>query len=256
MEVVIIIVTVLFLFILLPIILYYLGHPILWLLYIILLIQFLPTLLFHHEILCRIRPYITHKFGKYDYFRSATSDILQRHFKVFVSGPEYYSSPVIFIVNHHEPGSYLDHFCLMKIKTRAKIVMYQRSGLVEKLFRNIEHIALPKHTGNRLPLFLEKCKQEIDQGTSIIIYPEGKYASLKSTPFPLQNFQTGAFVLACTYGIPIVPLLISGGNYKNGWVTYKPIKMKYLPLIDPKGYSPENLRDHCLKLMNLEAKYL
>jgi len=235
---------------LLPIILFYLGHPILWLLYILVWILLLPTILFHHEILCRIPPYLDKKVGQYEYFKKATTDILSRHFGIQIKGQEIYDKPVIFIVNHHEPGSYLDHFCLMTIKTREKIVMYKRRGMVGKLFRNLECITLEKEETNRLPIFLEKCKYELYQGISVIIYPEGKYASEKTNFRPLKQFQKGAFILACTYGVPIVPICISGGNYKNGLVTRKPIKIEYLPSVDPKGYKVEELSEKCLKEMN------
>jgi len=238
--------------IILPIICYFYGHPLLWFLYIILLICLLPSLLLYADLALGGYKYVTSKKGKYNELKIHNTNFLKRHFGLIIIGQELYDKPVIFIVNHHEPGAFIDNLIMMTLKVRAKAITYNKTGLSKQLFENIEHISINRHVTNRLAYFLEKCKKELKEGTSLIIFPEGKYTEHKSTWRKLYKYQTGAFILACQTGIPIVPLIISGKMHHNGIYSRIPVEIKYCNEIDPKGYTPEELRDYVFDLVNKE----
>ena len=62
--------------------------------------------------------------------------------------------------------------------------------------------------------FIDKGKQHLDNGTSVIIFPEGT----RSRDGEIHNFKEGAFMLARHAGVDILPCVIDGcKNFIKGW---------------------------------------
>lgn len=224
---------------------YFYSCPIVWIALIFLLIALLPTILVNADMARMIRPYLTTKKGAYAEIRADSEKFLNRHFTIKIKGQEHYDKPVIFTVNHPPLNqNIINDICLMLIKTKNKIVKFHSSASVGKLFRNIEHIYINKNEKNRTQVLKEKMKETIEEGYSVLIFPEGENCRKKTHWRQLQEFKNGTFVLAKELDIPIVPLIISGGNYHNGLVTYGRIEICYGKQIEPSEYSSiEELRD-------------
>lgn len=240
----------------LPFLCYFAGHPLHWFLYLLLLILLLPSILVYGEIAIQGIGFVTYKQNEYRGLKTYTTDFLSRRFGLKIQGQQVYDHPVIFIVNHHEPGAILDNLIMMTLKTRAKAVTYRNTGLYKKLFQNIEHLEIARNSNNRLEDFLHQCTATLAEGTSLIIFPEGKYTKQKKSWRNLYRFQTGAFILACQTSTPIVPLLISGDFHHSGIYSKVPIRISYGPEILPGDHSPESLRDFVFDYVNSNLKTL
>jgi hypothetical protein len=230
-------------------------HPILWLFFILLLIAFLPTLLCNLDLLRLAYIYTTHKQGRYKELREDGCNLLDRHFKVKIIGQQDYEKPVIFIVNHSF-NDFVSDSCLLKIKSKNKIIKVTRAGRVQKLFNNIEHIYINSEGNNRTQQLLDDVKKAKEDGYSVIIFPEGQNCVKKQYWRQLMPFRNGTFVLAKELDMLIVPVIITAGRYNNGLVKYGPIKIQYLDLINPNDYDLEELKDHCYNVMSQKLKYI
>jgi 1-acyl-sn-glycerol-3-phosphate acyltransferase len=83
--------------------------------------------------------------------------------------------------------------------------------------------------------------ERIAQGESVILFPEGT----RSRDGKLGRFKRGSFHLAIEAGVPIVPVAISGTGRvvkpRSIVVRRGPVKVTFLPPLDPAAYGPEGL---------------
>lgn len=68
------------------------------------------------------------------------------------------------------------------------------------------HIFIDRSNGEAARASLEKAKQKIVGGTSVVFFPEGT----RSRDGSLGEFKKGAFMMAMDLGLPIVPVSIAG----------------------------------------------
>ncbi|RFM36335.1 trifunctional MMPL family transporter/lysophospholipid acyltransferase/class I SAM-dependent methyltransferase [Chitinophaga silvisoli] len=82
---------------------------------------------------------------------------------------------------------------------------------------------------------IEKLKEQVDNGYSIVVYPEGT----RSPDGKMKRFHKGAFYIAEQLGLDILPIIIHGTGYtmsKNDFLLKDgQITVKYLPRIAPGG---------------------
>lgn len=234
------------------IILAYLNpHPIIWMFLIILFIVLLPTILCHLDMIYNGYAYVTNKVGCYKELKNSAMKFLDRYFNIKIIGQDTYTEPVIFVINH-SLNDIISDICLMKIKTKTKIIKVSRRGIVEKLFRNIEHIYIDPKGKSRTELLIKNVKEAKENGYSVIIFPEGQDCVKKSTWRQLMPFKNGAFVLANELDMPIVPVIITAGIYNNGIITSGNIEIHYLNILHSKLYNNDIqlMKDDCYKIMN------
>src|SRR5690606_16519109 len=96
---------------------------------------------------------------------------------------------------------------------------------------------------------LDNFKSKVDEGYSIIIFPEGT----RSDSFALNRFHKGAFYLAHHFKLDIQPIMLHGTNYtmpqrdpfylKSGKVT-----IKFLPRIAYSDYEGETYSETTKKV--------
>jgi len=83
--------------------------------------------------------------------------------------------------------------------------------------------------------------EKLDEGVSMLIYPEGTIASGKKI---LSTFKEGAFRIACKHQVPVIPISLIGTDRilpdSNGFRIY-PGKVKVIihPPVSTVGISPE-----------------
>ena len=98
---------------------------------------------------------------------------------------------------------------------------------------------------------LERLKSILNQGISILIFPEG---TQNRTDQPLQPFYDGAFRASIQSGTPIAPMVIRGAArlMKPGSIMVRPgrIEVIFGHPIDPSSFGSINeLKSHCYDKM-------
>lgn len=113
--------------------------------------------------------------------------------------------PYVFVANH---GSYLD-IPVMYLLTKGNVSFLGKASLGKVplfgyLYKRL-HILVDRKTRDSKIEAVERCRQKLEQGHSIIIFPEGTIP--KEAPV-LHDFKDGAFKLAIEKQIPIIPVTI------------------------------------------------
>jgi len=153
-----------------------------------------------------------------------------------------YPAPCIILVNHQ---SFFDAFCMGALPI-YDIAFLVRSWPFQIPFyghymRSAEYINSENVSCEE---FVREANQRLNQGTSIIIFPEGT----RSKNGQLGRFYSGAFKLAMESKIPIVPICIDGtGKFLpkgKFWVEPNPISITTLPIIEPTQFASYGQRAH------------
>ncbi|SFE14629.1 1-acyl-sn-glycerol-3-phosphate acyltransferases [Chitinophaga sp. CF118] len=140
---------------------------------------------------------------------------------------EQLKTPAVIISNHQ---SFLD--ILVSTMLHPKVIL-----LTNKWVWNSPVFGAVVRLGDYYPVAegiegsVEKLRERVQQGYSIVVYPEGT----RSPDTTIKRFHKGAFYLAEQLGLDILPIIIHGTAYtmsksdfllKNG-----PVTVKYLPRI-------------------------
>jgi 1-acyl-sn-glycerol-3-phosphate acyltransferase len=115
--------------------------------------------------------------------------------------------PYIFAANHQSQfdipvlaGFLQEDFCWMAKKELFQIPVFGRS------MRATGFIPVDRSHGRQAMQSLLEAAKRIAAGTSVILFPEGT----RSRDGRLQEFKSGAMVLAIKAGVPLVPVAIIG----------------------------------------------
>ncbi len=147
-------------------------------------------------------------------------------------GGETYDRPAVIIANHQ---SFID--ILLLLSTTPRIVMVTKGWVWNSPFFGwIVKYADFYQIGDGYELLAERLQQRVAEGYSVVVFPEGT----RSLDCSIQRFHRGAFYLAHSLKLDILPILIYGagqissksqGFYiKKGFVVAK--TMKRLPYGD------------------------
>ncbi|MCC6288146.1 MAG: 1-acyl-sn-glycerol-3-phosphate acyltransferase, partial [Chitinophagaceae bacterium] len=146
---------------------------------------------------------------------------------------EDFSKPAIIICNHQ---SGLDNFVMMMqhpkliVFTNDKVRSAPVSGLAVRM---ADYYSASMGVENNL----EKIREKVKLGYSVVIFPEGT----RSSDGTMKRFHKGAFFLAEELGVDILPVLIHGTGYtlSKGDMMLKDghIVVKFLPRISPDNLS-------------------
>lgn len=239
--------------------LYYNYNPLILLflliILLILIIYIYPSLSFHMSLLTQIYPYINgNKKEAYDELKLKAQKFMNHNFKINkINWEKIPKHGTIILTNHHPIGTFIDHLSLMLLDGKNVIVLQKpkKNSFIDNLYNNLECIQV-SGDGSNYSYFENECMKYLKNGYNIVIYPEGKNARYKrgSKWRYLMPFQSGPFILSEKYNIPIVPIIISGGNYYKGYVKYHDINIKVLETINTKkDESSENLRERTYDIM-------
>lgn len=132
--------------------------------------------------------------------------------RVSVEGREHlaHAGPYIFAANHQ---SQFDIFALQgylgfDFRWMAKKELFE-IPIFGPGMRAAGYISVDRSRGRQAVQSLNEAAERISKGTSVIIFPEGT----RSRDGKLQDFKTGALVLAIKAGVPIVPVAIIGTHH-------------------------------------------
>lgn len=117
---------------------------------------------------------------------------------------EKYDKPAVIIANHQ---SFID--ILLLLSTTPKIVMVTNSWVWNSPFFGwIVKYADFHHSADGYEALAERLKERIDEGYSVVIFPEGT----RSADCSILRFHKGAFYLANLLKLDILPIIIYGAG--------------------------------------------
>ena len=115
--------------------------------------------------------------------------------------------PHVIVANH---CSYLDSILVAALLAQPHIMVakaeLQRIPVLRACLRALGTIFVERATPETRLLEVDRIKQALTRGTSIIIFPEGTFTAVTG----LRPFQLGAFEIAAAAGAPIIPLALYG----------------------------------------------
>lgn len=119
-------------------------------------------------------------------------------------------SPCILIANHtcHKDGSFVPQ-ALHRIKMHVLVTSkWYDKKMINIFFKNLRYISVNLEEMDNS--WIDKAKKVIENGESVLIFPEGKL----SKDGTLLEFQPGFLMLARLTDAPVIPVAISGGYRK------------------------------------------
>jgi 1-acyl-sn-glycerol-3-phosphate acyltransferase len=149
--------------------------------------------------------------------------------------------PYIFGANHQSQFDIfvLQGFLGIDFRWLAKKELF-KVPIWGPAMRKAGYIPIDRSHGRKAIKSLDEASQRIAGGTSVIIFPEGT----RSKDGKLQDFKSGAMLLAIKSGVPLVPVAISGTYdiLPKGHVLCRPGRVKILvgKPIDTKNYSTKD----------------
>ncbi|MGV3762371.1 1-acyl-sn-glycerol-3-phosphate acyltransferase [Parapedobacter sp.] len=151
------------------------------------------------------------------------------HMAVLDRNDDAHQSPAIIIANH---TSILDTPTMGLLHPMQVFMMNDRQLHSPFFGRAMRMVGAHPASGNR-PDDLDKLRMKINQGYSVIVFPEGT----RSRTTAIQRFHKGAFYLAEQLQVDIQPVLIHGNVHalpkNDNMLKPGPITMKFLPRITP-----------------------
>ena len=115
---------------------------------------------------------------------------------------ETFTKPAVIIANHQ---SFVD--ILLMLSINPKIIMLTNSWVYNSpFFGKIVQYADYYHTGDGYESLVDRLRERINEGYSILVFPEGT----RSTDGSILRFHKGAFYLADELKLDIVPIMIYG----------------------------------------------
>ncbi len=187
-------------------------------------------------VLIRLNPFNKEK-GKYLYhailskFTWSVLHIMTNVTKRYINPlNEDFSSPTVIISNH---TSFLD--ILVSTSMNPKVILLTNQWVWRSpIFGGVVRLADYYPVADGVEGSVEKLREKVAQGYSIVVYPEGT----RTQDAHIKRFHKGAFYLAEELGLDVLPVVIHGTAYtmtkgdfllKDGLIT-----VKYLPRIKVK----------------------
>ena len=159
--------------------------------------------------------------------------------------------PCVLVANHQSAA---DVIATMGLRTQFKFV--SKASLFELpavgwVMKMAKYISLERGRPKSTSKMLQRCEDTLKQGISILMFPEGTYHA-RGTLLP---FKLGAFMLAQTLRVPLVPVTLVGTNDllegDGPWMHGRArIQVTVLPAIPPEalGEDPAELAERVRQL--------
>lgn len=143
---------------------------------------------------------------------------------------------VVYIVNHQSNFDIPILYAGLPLQFRwmAKQELFN-IPLFGQSMRCCGYIPIDRSDRRKTMQSMTAAAQRINQGASVIIFPEGT----RSADGQLQEFKKGGFLIAVKAQVPVVPVVIKGSAKvmaKNSWrINGGTIEMQILPAIETAG---------------------
>ena len=139
--------------------------------------------------------------------------------------------PMVIIANHESMSDIWGIYCLgIQFRWLSKDSVF-RIPVIGQAMRWANYVAVDRSNRQSGADALAASAQRLQQGVSMFFFPEGT-RSLDGT---IKAFKIGAFRLACTEKVPVLPVAIHGAGAmlpKHSWVPGRAkIQIKVLPAL-------------------------
>ncbi|WP_154853471.1 lysophospholipid acyltransferase family protein [Cyclobacterium xiamenense] len=164
------------------------------------------------------------------------------------------NAPYVIVANHF---SYLDIPVLGLIP--FDLVFIGKSSLARVplfgyMFKHL-HIAVDRNSLKSRGVSVQKAKEALEQGSSVVFFPEGGISSER--PPAMARFKDGAFKVALDKQIPIIPITLSYNHLilpDDGrfLLRYKPVKVVVHPPLSVEGLGAKDvsvLKEKCYHII-------
>lgn len=159
----------------------------------------------------------------------------------------------VLVANHQSYWDILILYGLYKpFKFVSKESIYKMPFINFNLLLN-QYVKIERGNLSSIKLMMNTCKNWLEQGASILLFPEGT----RSEDGEIQNFRDGAFRLAVDCDVPVVPVVIDGTydvfSKKSKVLNFKAdITVRVLDPIYPESFKNSSglMRKHVQALMN------
>lgn len=112
----------------------------------------------------------------------------------------------MIVANHQSLGDILVLFGLFRhYKWVSKASIFKVPLVGWNMVAN-DYVGLVRGDKESIASMLDHCRRHLQQGSSILMFPEGT----RSATGKLKEFKHGAFTLAQQVGVPVVPIVIDG----------------------------------------------
>lgn len=131
----------------------------------------------------------------------------------------------VMIANHQ---SFLDILVLFRLFTHFKWVSKAEMFRIPCLGWNMtlnRYVKLRRGSAESIEQMMQACREHLAEGSSVMIFPEGT----RSEDGRLRHFKHGAFTLARSASVPLLPIVIEGTSPalpKHGFVLGGPHAIK------------------------------
>jgi 1-acyl-sn-glycerol-3-phosphate acyltransferase len=151
----------------------------------------------------------------------------------------------VIVANH---ASFLDIMVLFDLFRPFKWVSKAEMFKIPVIGWNMSlngYVRLVRGSGESVRRMLARCGELLEQGTPVLIFPEGR----RTDDGRLQPFKDGAFELAMRHEVPVIPVAVSGTRRalpKHGFVLREHVdaRVEVLPALCSADFSDvAGLRD-------------
>lgn len=162
---------------------------------------------------------------------------------------KYWNTPCVLVSNHQSALDILVAFTLFfPFKWVSKIEMFRVPllGWNMRLNRYISLVRGDKESGKKM---LADCENALHQGCSVYLFPEGT----RSQTGEMKAFKPGAFLLAHTMKVPIIPIAIQGTQdalpkKSLGFHGHHPITIEVLDAIPYESFAALSVEETAEKV--------
>ena len=163
---------------------------------------------------------------KFEFLQSqATKSLDLVNIKLNILGKERVpKEPVLFVINH---SSMLDSFILISSIPKpvgvviADVPTWRNIPIVKHWIDITKSVYINRENNREGIKSINKCAENIKEGQSMAIFPEGDLTWVKDPKSLVSDFKAGALKIAYKAKCPIVPMVIK--NSLNTYEGYEPI---------------------------------
>jgi 1-acyl-sn-glycerol-3-phosphate acyltransferase len=165
--------------------------------------------------------------------------------------PAESGQPCIYVANHL---SFFDIFMLSAMPVFDVVICLRswpfKMAWYAPFMRLAQYVDVEQLSWDEI---LRQIQRNFDDGRSVLLFPQGH----RSRNGRIGRFYSGAFKMAVRFGVPIVPICITGTDQLlppgRRWVAPAEVQLECLDAIDPKAFQHElghvELRKYVKKLM-------
>ena len=170
--------------------------------------------------------------------------------KIVVYGNLPQERNVIYVANHKSLADTMALLTVFPDRTDFlfKAELLRTPGLGFAL-KHSPYISVERHNSKSAALSYSKAKHHLEQGKSLMIFPEGTW----SGDHKLLPFKSGAFLLAKEMNIPIIPISLKGTELVINQESYL-IHKGNIEIVFHEALSPSSFNDKSPEELSLFVK--